>query len=77
MQIVSAREFRSNQGKFLTAALNGQSVLLSSKYGYFKITPLSDDDTLTTKISRGLKEVKLIESGEIPAKSARSFLDEL
>ena len=77
MQIVSAREFRSNQGKFLSAALQGQSVLLSSRYGYFKITPITDDDSLTTRIARGLKEVKMIESGEMPSRSARSFLDEL
>lgn len=77
MQIVSAREFRSNQGRFLNAARNGQSVILTSRYGKFKISPVTEDDTLTTRISQGLREVKMIESGELPAKSADAFLDEL
>ncbi len=46
MQIVSAREFRENQGKFLTAARNGQSVLLTSRYGNFKIMPITDADEI-------------------------------
>jgi len=77
MQIVSAKEFRANQGKFLTAARNGQSVMLTSRYGKFKITPVTEEDDLTSRICEGLKEVKLIESGLIPAKSAKDFLDEL
>jgi antitoxin (DNA-binding transcriptional repressor) of toxin-antitoxin stability system len=77
MQIVSAREFRSNQGKFLTAAKNGQSVLLTSRYGNFKLVPITEEDSLTTRICEGLREVKQIEEGELPVKSAKSFLDEL
>ena len=77
MEIVSAREFRANQGKFLTAAMKGQSVLLTSRYGNFKIVPVTEEDSLTKRISDGLREVELIESGELPSKSVRSFLDEL
>jgi antitoxin (DNA-binding transcriptional repressor) of toxin-antitoxin stability system len=77
MQIVSAREFRSNQGKFLTAAKNGQSVLLTSRYGNFKLVPITEEDSLTTRICEGLREVKQIEEGDLPVKSAKSFLDEL
>lgn len=77
MQVVSAREFRSNQGKYLNAALNGQSVMLTSRYGNFKITPITEEDSLTSRICEGLREVKLMESGIIPSKSAKSFLDEL
>lgn len=77
MQVVTAREFRANQGKFLNAAKSGQSVLLTSRYGNFKITPVTEEDTLTTRICKGLREVKLMEEGKMPSKSARSFLDEL
>lgn len=77
MQVVSAREFRANQGKFLNAAKRGQSVLLTSRYGSFKITPVTEEDTLTERICKGLQEVKLMEEGKISTKSARSFLDEL
>lgn len=77
MEIISARDFRSNQTKILTKALRGESILLSSRIGMFKIMPVTKEDTLTTRICEGLKEVQLIESGKLPAKSARAFLDEL
>lgn len=77
MQVVSAREFRSNQGKFLIAARKGQSVLLTSRYGNFKITPVTEEDTLTSRISRGLKEVKLIREGKAKGYSVDDLLNEL
>lgn len=49
MEIVTAREFRSNQGKFLTAAMRGQSVLLTSRYGNFRIIPLTSEDEIVKK----------------------------
>lgn len=49
MTIVSAREFRTNQGKFLTAARGGQSVLLTSRYGNFKIVPVTEEDEIIKK----------------------------
>ncbi len=77
MEIVSARNFRANQSAILGKALKGESVLLTSRLGMFKIVPISEQDTLTNQICDGLKEVKAIESGKIPSKSARSFLNEL
>lgn len=77
MQVVSAREFRTNQGKYLNAAMRGQSVLLTSRYGNFKITPISEEDSLTTRICEGLREVKLMESGQLPRKTIQELLDEL
>lgn len=77
MQIVSTREFRANQGRFLSAAKRGQSVILTSRYGNFKITPVTEEDNLTPHIVEALREVKLIETGQLPAKSAKSFLNEL
>ena len=53
MEVVTAREFRSNQGKFLIAAREGQSVLLTSRYGNFKITPVTSEDMI---IERDLRE---------------------
>lgn len=77
MEIVSARNFRTNQTAILTKALEGESVLLTSRLGIFKITPVTEHDSLTTRICEGLREIKAIESGKIQAKSARAFLDEL
>lgn len=77
MLVVSARDFRASQSAVLAKALKGESVLLTSRIGTFKITPVTEEDTLTSPICEGLREVQLIESGKLPAKSARSFLDEL
>lgn len=49
MVIVNSREFRSNQGKYLDMAASGQGLILRSRRGSFKITPLTEDDTLMTK----------------------------
>lgn len=77
MEIVSARQFRANQTSILGKALKGESVLLSSRVGMFKIVPVTKDDSLTTRICESLREAKMIEAGKMPAKSARAFLDEL
>lgn len=77
MEIVSARQFRANQSAVLGKALKGESVLLSSRLGMFKIVPVSKEDSLTTRIREGLREAKMIEEGQLPAKSARTFIDEL
>ncbi len=77
MQVVSAREFRSNQGKFLTAARGGQSLLLTSRYGTFKITPVTEDDTLTSRICSGMKEAKMMREGKLKGYSLEEALNEL
>ncbi len=77
MQVVSAREFRANQGKFLNAAKRGQSVLLTSRYGNFKITPITEEDALTERICKGLKEVKDIMDGKAKGYSVEDLLNEL
>lgn len=77
MQIVKAREFRSNQGKFLNAANHGQSVLLKSRYGNFKITPVDSQDSLTERICEGLREVKRIREGKTRGYSIDELLNEL
>jgi hypothetical protein len=77
MQIISAREFRSNQGKYLGAAINGQTILLKSKYGHFRITPVSEEESLTTRICRGLNEVKQIREGKIKGYSVDELLHKL
>lgn len=77
MQIISAREFRSNQTKILLAAKNGQEIILTSRQGAFKLTPVTEEDSLTNRICRGLQEVKRIESGEIKGVTINELLNEL
>lgn len=77
MEIVSARDFRANQTAILSKALKGESVLLSSRIGMFKITPVSEDDRLTSRICKGLQEVKRIKEGKSKGYSVEELLDEL
>jgi len=77
MEIVSARDFRSNQTNILTKVLNGESVILSSRVGMFKIMPVTEEDTLTTRICNGLKQVRMIEDGRLPRRTIQDMLDEL
>ena len=77
MNVVSAREFRANQGKFLNAARNGDSLLLTSRYGVFKIVPVTEEDTLTTRICKSLEEVRQIRDGKIKGLTLEDVLNEL
>ena len=58
-------------------ALEGEQVLLTSRLGAFKLIPVSAEEKIVSNIAEGLQEVKLIEAGKLPAKNAKSFLDEL
>lgn len=64
MVVVSAREFRAQQTKVLSAALEGESVLLTSRIGNFKIVPVSEDDKLIMyqelkeKMDKAIKDMK-------------------
>lgn len=50
MVIISSRDFRANQTKYLDMASKGEGVILRSRsLGSFKITPITDDDTLMSK----------------------------
>ncbi|MCC8177289.1 MAG: type II toxin-antitoxin system Phd/YefM family antitoxin [Bacteroidales bacterium] len=50
MIIISTREFRANQGKYLRMVKEGQDVVLKTRSeGSFKITPVSEDDSLMTE----------------------------
>lgn len=77
MEIVSAREFRTHQTAILSKALNGESVLITSRIGTFKLVPVSKEDSLTDRICRGLREVKLIQEGKLKDYTVEEALNEL
>ena len=77
MHVIPLSKFRTNQTAALLLALQGESVLLTSRLGAFKLTPVTSEEKIVSWISEGLEEVKLIEAGKLPAKSAKEFLDEL
>jgi antitoxin (DNA-binding transcriptional repressor) of toxin-antitoxin stability system len=50
MLVISSREFRDKQGKYLGMAIQGEDIVLKSRgNGSFKIVPVTDDDTLAVK----------------------------
>lgn len=50
MTIVTAREFRGDQGKYFQMVANGESVVIKSRnHGSFKLVPITEDNTLMSK----------------------------
>jgi prevent-host-death family protein len=75
MQVVTAREFRANQSKILTAARDGQSVMLTSRVGNFKIVPIDSEDVIIERhLKTALEEVKAHKEGRITLSNARDVV---
>ena len=50
MMIVTARDFRGEQGKILARAARGEDIVITSRdHGSFRIVPITEDDTLISK----------------------------
>lgn len=65
MEVISSRDFRSNQSKYLGMAAKGHGIIIKTRsLGSFKITPLTEDDTLMSKeeffrkLDRAREEIK-------------------
>lgn len=77
MQVISAREFRANQTKILRAANSGQTVMLTSRVGNFKIVPITNDDAIIERdLRRSMEEVKAHLEGKIELPNARDMIKE-
>lgn len=75
MHVVSAREFRANQTKVLNAARNGQTVMLTSRVGNFRIVPITSDDVIVARdVRASLEEVKAHLEGKINLPDARNIV---
>lgn len=72
MLVVSSREFRANQGKYLSLAANGEDIVLKSRdNGCFKLTPITPDDTIMSReqlYARIEQAEKQIQEGKYVAK---------
>ena len=80
MTVISIRDFRANQGKYLDLAANGESVILTSRKGQFKITPISEDDCVISKqefLARVDEARKSLSEGKGVSVSGREELDSL
>ena len=83
MVVVSTRDFRTNQTKYLNLAKAGEHVVLKSRAGSFRIFPDDGGDTidaprdLMKELKNALTEVKEAIAGKRVLQSADSLLDEL
>lgn len=80
MTIISIRDFRANQGKYLGLAASGESVILTSRAGSFKIVPITEDDGLVSKkdfLARVDEARKSIADGKGISVSGKEELDSL
>ena len=80
MTVISIRDFRANQGKYLGLAASGESVILTSRTGSFKIVPITEDDSLVSKkdfLARVDEARKSIADGKGISVSGKEELDSL
>lgn len=83
MVVVSTRDFRTNQTKYLNLAKAGEHVVLKSRAGSFRIFPDDGSDAidaprdLMKELKNALTEVKEAIAGKRVLQSADSLLDEL
>lgn len=84
MIVVSTRDFRANQTKFLDMANSGEDVVLRSREkGSFKLVPICIEETVTHKrdlmaeLRDALQEVKDEKAGKHKMKTIEELLNEL
>ena len=79
MVLVSSREFRANQRKYLDMARSKDVVITSRSHGNYRLVPIADSDIildssqLEARISRGIAE---FEQGKAEAISKGESIDE-
>lgn len=84
MTIVSARDFRANQGKYFSMVKSGEHVILKSREGSFRLVPVTASDSISDSTQniaadlRGaLRELKEVLAGKKQLNTLESLLDEL
>ena len=84
MTIVSARDFRANQGKYFSMVNSGEHVILKSREGNFRLVPVTSSDSISDesqKIAAELRgahrELKEVIAGKKQLNTLDSLIDEL
>ena len=82
MIVISTRDFRANQTKFLNMARNGEDIILKSmNAGSFRLTPVKEKAEekrdLTEELVAALRQVRDHLDGKIELKTAESLIDEI
>lgn len=89
MEALTVREYRNNLAESFDRAAAGERVLIRRKNSLYALVSIGEEDisltpsqkqivsAVTESIRRSWQQVKQIETGEIPAKSASAFINEL
>lgn len=84
MTIVSARDFRANQGKYFSMVNSGEHVILKSREGNFRLVPVTSSDSISDELQKiaaelrgALRELKEVIAGKKQLNTLDSLIDEL
>lgn len=84
MTIVSARDFRANQGKYFSMVNSGEHVILKSREGNFRLVPMTSSDSISddsqkiaAELRGALRELKEVIVGKKQLNTLDSLIDEL
>ena len=84
MTIVSARDFRANQGKYFSMVNSGENVILKSREGNFRLVPVTSSDSISDESQKiaaelrgALRELKEVIAGRKQLNTLDSLIDEL
>lgn len=84
MTIVSARDFRANQGKYFSMANSGEHVILKSREGSFRLVSVMPSDSVSENAQniaedlRGaLRELKDVIAGKKQLNTLDNLINEL
>lgn len=89
MEVLSVRDYRNNLSASFDRADEGERVVVRRKNTLYALVRIGSEDVslspqqqrqvdeMTESIRRSWKQVKQMEAGKIPVKSAMAFIDEL
>ncbi len=89
MEVLSVRDYRNNLATYFDRAAEGEKILIRRKNSLYALVSVGNEDLtlsptqqrhvegMTESIKRSWEQIKQMEAGEIPTKSAMSFIDEL
>ena len=83
MMVISDRDIRANQSKYVGFALSGEDVIVKARYGAWRVVPISYSDIvvnkrdLTEELRGALKEVKESVDGTHKLETLSILINEL
>lgn len=82
MIVISTRDFRANQTKYMKMANDGEDIILKSRStGTFRLVPVKEKEEkkrdITDELVAALRQVRDHMDGKIELQTADSLIDEL